>query len=417
MPTAAAMREYQYWVTKNCDRKHGWIVVARLGEMLHHRDTTIDGPDGPVKHEDLPLTQDGLEFVYLVDYADNRLITLVQDKSYFYLIDNTQKAVEIGDEKHVEYQSHIVYRKTLTALVSTMSGSLRKKLKLKPINKIKLKSREQDSLKGILPIDFIGQTHERKVELFRQYAAAHKECLDLSGFYVMDPKVIVDSAKMYQHDQVVLYQNNRFNSFEWLKYFPNIKILSIWYINTLLDEHIDALVEAAPGLNTVEVHYCYQLTGRILIPLSKLNLLEKLVINNEQCDLQKLAYETVITDKEWKDIDNHSLSLVIINSHNLTLDFIDFFLKSFHGVHNFIMNELVLKKLQDNSADGSKDREEPVSFHSVQDTSHGFKRYRDVKVFDLVRNKCGNTFSDAMLSVIKKRSPEKAEAIEQLKNE
>lgn len=412
-------REYQYWITRNCDRKHSWIVVARLDEMLNHKDTEIDGPEGPVAREDLSLSQDTLEFVYLVNYADNRLITLVQDKSYYYLIDNMQKIVEEGDEKHVDYRSRIIYRKSLSALVTTMSGSLRKKLGLKPINKIKLKNRELTNLKGVLPIDFIGQTHEQKVKLFKQYATAdsQKDCLDLSGFYVLDPKVIIDTATMYKQDQVVMYQNNRFNSFEWLKYFPNIKILSMWYINTLLDEHIDALVQAAPGLNTVEFHYCYQLTGRILIPLGRLNLLEKLVINNERCDLQKLAYETVITDKEWEQIDNNSLSLVIINSHNLTLDFIHFFLKSFHGVHNFIMNELVLKKLQDNSADGSKDREEPVSFHSIQDTKQGFKRYRDVKVFDLVRNKCGNTFSNAMLDVIKERSPEKAEAIEQLKNE
>jgi hypothetical protein len=408
-----SVREYQYWITKNCDRSNCWVVVARLGEMLNHKNTTIDGPNGPDMHENLPLTQDSLQYVYLVDFTDKRLVTLVQDNQYYYLIDNT----EIIVEEVKDYKSHIIYHKSLSGLVSKLSSTLRKKLKLKAISKAKLRSKEKTNLEGVVSIDFIGKTHEEQVGLFKKYATdrRNKLCLDLSGLFVLDPKVISDAMMVFPQEQIVLYQNNKFTSFDWLKYFPNIKILSIWYINTLVDSHIDELVIAAPKLNTLEFHYCYQLTARILMPLSKLNLLEKLVINNEKCNMQELAYETVIKDDEWPTISNEGLSLVLINSHNLTLDFIDFFLKSFTGVNNFIMNELVLAKLEKNSSNGSKDHEDPISFHSILDTNHGFKRYRNVKIFDLVRNKCGNTFSNAMLDVIKDRSPDKREAIELLK--
>jgi hypothetical protein len=413
-------REYKYWITKNCERQNCWIVVARLGEMLNHRDTVIEGPDGVIDHEDLPLTHDNMEYVYLVDFSDSRLIALVQDNEYYYLIDNTKISVQDEEGKDVEdYQSRIVYNKSLTGLVGKLSGGLRKKLKLKLSSKAKLRSRDVTQLEGVVSIDFIGKTHEEQVELFKTYAGdnKNKKQLDLSGLFVLDPKVIIDSQTVYPQEQIILYQNNKFNTFEWLKFFPNISILSVWYINTLTNDSMDELILSAPKINTLEFHYCYQLNGRILIPLSKLNLLDKLVINNEKCDLQPQTYETIIKDEEWAKMSNQSLSLVVINSHNLTLDFIDFFLKCFTNVTNFIMNELVLKKLEDNSSNGSKDHEDPISFHSVLNTNQGFKRYKNVKIYDLVRNKTGNTFSTSMLDVIKERCPDKAEAAELMKNE
>jgi hypothetical protein len=373
-----------------------------------------------------------MEYVYLVNFAEDRIITVVQDKEYYYLLDNTEITIEAeaeggaeddeGDGAKAEpvkdYKSVIMFDTSLAGLVSRMSGSMRKKLKLKPIDKIKLKATLKQQLAGVVPVDFIDQPHIVQVKLFRDFAKQTPKRLDLSGLFILEPKVLEDTATLgkleFEHEEIVLYQNNRFHKFEWLKHFPKIKTLSLWYINQVQNDDIQQLAESAPGLEILEIHYCYQLNGRIIIPISKLEKLDKVVINNEKFECQELAYETVITDDEWKDISNSSLSLALIDSHNLTHDFIDLFLKSFKKLEHFIINEITLGKLEKNSANGCKDREKQVSFHSVKDTKVGFKRYRDVKVFDQVRDKCSSGFSDAMLQKIKERSPEKADAAESL---
>lgn len=416
-------REYKHWITRNCDRRNSWIVVSKLGEMLVHKDTTVYGPDGSVVDE-LPLTHDKLEYVYLVDFAPDKLITLIQDKDYYYLLENTEytttksKDEGEGTEEVKDYRSIIMYDTSLVNLVKRMSGSMRKKVGLKPIEKIKLKQSERRQLEGVVPVDFICKPHAVQVKLFRDYANQDKKRLDLSGLFILEPQVVTDAAvwgkKDFTHEEVVLYQNNRFHKFGWLKHFPNVETLTLWYINQVQNEDIDLLVESAPKLKVLEFHYCFQLNGRVVIPVSKLAHIDKFILNYEQCELQEKAYETVITDKEWAQISNTSLDVVLIDSYNLTLDFIDLFLKSFTSLKHFIMNDIILGKLEKNSVSGCKDREEPVTFHSVKDTKVGFKRYRDVKVYDQVRSKCGNTFSDAMLKRIKERSPEKAAAVDML---
>jgi hypothetical protein len=411
-------REYKFWITKNCDRRNCWIVLAQLGYMINHVDTKLYHEKKEVPREELSLVHDGLEYVYLVDFASDRLITLVQDKDYYYLIDNTEVTRIEGGEQFKDYKSSITYSHTITGLINTMSGAMRKKLKIKLNTKATLKKSEETALKGVIPLDFIGVSHDEQVALFKRYASdpLHKSCLDLSGFYILDPSVIVDTCVEFNQEQVVLYQNNRFQTFAWLKCFPKIKVLSMWYISSLVNDAVDELVACAPQLTTLEFHSCFQLNGRILIPISKLASLEKLVINYDKCNLQECAYETIIKDEEWAQIKNRSLKIVLIDSHNLTLDFIDFFLKSFKEVNHFIMNEIILDKLKTNSASGHKDKEDSIMFHSSKDTTNGFKRYKDVKVYDLVRNKCGNTYSESMLKIIRDRNPDKSDIIEQLES-
>jgi len=419
MDEPSKQRQYKYWITRNCERQQCWLVVAKLGEMLLHKNTTVVGPDGPIDRSQLPLTHDRLEYVYLIHFQNRHLVTLVQDCDYYYLIDNKEIAATGGEgEPESTYESHIMYDPSLSRLVTRISSGLRKKIGLKTIDKIKLKASELSNLKGTVQIDFIGKTHQEQVSLFQNYVTKDREVLDLSGLFLLDPKVIEDAAAAgkgsFPHKQIILYQNNKFHKFGWLKCFPKVSLLSMWYINMLTDDNIPELAAAAPYLNTLEFHCCFQLTGRALIPLSGMPLLDKLILNYEKCRLHEAGPETVITDQEWSQINNSSLSLLLIDSLNLTLDFIDFTLKRFTGLTHFIMDEQILEKLKKNSSSGGKDREEPVTFHSVQNTQQGFKRYRDIRVYDLVRNKCGNAFSESMLKKIKERSPEKTEAADLL---
>lgn len=403
-----SLREYKYWISKNCSRNNCWIVMNNINEMINH-DNTIINPSS----KDLPLRNhyDELVYVYFAHCEENRIITLIQDKEFYYLIDNSQVETEKGE---LVPKSVITYNEKLESLVSTLSGSIRKKIGLKPRAKIKLKQNETHQLKGVVPIDFINETHEKQIELFKTYASQNSSILDLSGFLYLDPKVIVDCEDTFTHETITLYQNFKFKNFSWISNFCNLKTLSIWNLNNINDESVKDLNQLSPLLNILEFHECYQISGRIFEYLASHENLEKLIINNEKCELQKYTYETVISDEIWEQLKNSKLSTLVVNSHNLTLDFIDLLLKSYQGIKHFVMGEEILQKLKQNSKDGYYDREDPVSFHSYSNTNIGFQRKKPVRISNLIKNKYGNVFSDSMLKIIKERCPEKSPVVNEL---
>ncbi len=147
-----------------------------------------------------------------------------------------------------------------------------------------------------------------------------------------------------------------------------------------------------------------------MLSLSRLPLLEKIIIDNEYCKLQETTYETVITDEEWKTIKSETIDTLFINSGNLTLDFIDFCLKSFSKITNFVIHEQMIQKLEKNSRSGHT--EHKISFHSASNIDEGFYRYAAVKITDLVRNKISPAFSESMLRKIRELDPSKTDIID-----
>jgi hypothetical protein len=207
---------------------------------------------------------------------------------------------------------------------------------------------------------------------------------------------------------LILNQNlNMCHSFQWLYYFPNLNTLTVWY-TTITDSSFQQAHRYAPKLNIIEFHQCLNLTGRILLSLNNFHMLQKIIINNEVCSLQENTFETVITEEEWKALKNTTVDTLLIDSGNLTLDFINYILLSFEALTNFIMHPKVLEKLEKNSRSGHSDRK--ISFHSLNNIEQGFYRYAQVKITDLLKNKIGPVFSDSMLRKIKELDPSKADA-------
>lgn len=422
-------REYRYWTTQNGDRQYCWLVLEQLDELVSCNDEyTLTGPDGKtatfvaekeadeadaaVKDADeqdqgipnlwpklgIPLSQAKLRYVYLVDFSDTRIVTIVQDDQYFYLLDITTEDKTI---------TRVTYRETLSKLVAALAGKLRKQLNLKLRSKAKLKKTQISNLKGVVPVDFIGKSSTEQVQLFRKYAGQSKKNLDLSGLLFLEEEVILQAGdgSPFRHEEVTLYQNHRLTDFNWMSRFPDMNILSIWYNSHIKDAAIDNLARNGTKLEILEFHNCNRLTGRIMIPISTMPMLDKLIIDNQKCQLHEELQETVISNKEWEELENNSLTLLFINSLNLTLDFINFVVMSFKAITTFYMDEAVLAKLEKNSSSGGKDKEDPILFRSIQNQKQGFKRFRDVKIYDLVKHKGACTISDSMRRVIEQQTP------------
>jgi hypothetical protein len=409
-------REYRYWLTRNCDRRNCWIIVAKLGDMLAHKDTTVLNPAGEKDVMGLALTHETLEYVYFAYCEGYTVCTLVQDnKGIYYLISNEAYETGAKDEAGqpvMDYRSVIQWNTKIEPLLRTLSGPKRKKIGIKYADKVTLSAVEKKALQGVTYIDFICKSPSEQRELFLKYAANGRDRLDLSGFYLLDPALVIHPEDKFSHREIVVYQNNRFHQFDWVQSFPALKTLSIWYVNMLTDSGVSQIAALTPGLETLELHGCPQVTGRSLIDLSKMPMLEKLVINNEQCLLQEGTQETIIKDAEWREIENNRLKVLLLDSHNLTLDFIDYVCKSFVKLEHFIINEVILEKLNRGSANGYLD--EKIVFHSAKNVQTVIERRRDVKVYDLVRNKTGHTFSQSMLRIIAQNDEDKREAAVEL---
>lgn len=414
-------RKYLYWCIKNGKKDQLWFVAARLGEMLEHEKTVTDPNNN--KTNNCPLKHENMTYVYNCCISEDHFTIFVEDQQYYYIIDNQRVVTKQDDgEPQVSISSNVWYHTCPIKLISKIPNGLRKRLQLKlhsrdkPLN-FKFKTAQLEALKGVLPQDFSRASHQEQVELWIKYTEQLKnnnvEVLDLSGFFFFKPRVIIEANKKYNFTTVLLNQNVNINSLNWLFYFPQVNIVSLWYLNSLEDDHLKGINNYCPLVTTLEFHQCPNISGRSLLHLFKMKVLENLIIDNDKAifhDHNNLK-ETVITDKEWSSVDlNKSIKHLLINSTNLTRDFIKPLLSKVYYLEHFIMNDTILVQLQKNSSSGHSDR--VVKFHSEQNLQQGFKRNQDVRVYDLVKDKFGPMFSESMLNKIKALDPNKKDVVD-----
>lgn len=408
--TTEIARTLLYWIKiKNAggDTRN---VSKNIHHMTTHTDTKLHGDVNELEQVRADLQNFDLKYIYTCKASETRITTIVCDMSRYYLIDN------VLDEDDIK--SQIWFHQTPMGLVDLIPEDIRKSLDIKPADQIAahLSKKDKQALAGVLPLDFARATHDEQKDLWKRFMASTttRTELDLSGFISLDDSIIIEAGIRYDHISTIVtnMNNNLFvGGCNWLCYFPMLTTLTVWSTD-ITDDNLKNISEHAPNLTIIEFHQCTQLTGRCLIELAKLPQLTNIVLDNETCKLQETTFETVIKDDEWKQIKSDTITTLFINSGNLTLDFIDFSLKSFKQISNFIMHELVLKKLEKHSRSGHT--EHKISFHSSSNINEGFYRYADVKVTDLVRNKIAPAFSESMLRKIRELDPSKEEIINQL---
>lgn len=397
-------RELQYWITQNCPRGYCWIVADKIGEMTSHANTEIYYNNAKISVDDplFAINSENLEYVYFTYMNNKTLITLVQDSSKYYLIRNTQT-----DE----------LTKSKICITDTLSESLKLLTKdektLLNIKNPKLKSTELNNLNGVVNIDFINKTDEQQVELWNKFLVSRKDTLDLSGFLLLKPEVISAGTCNNSIKTIILFQNSYLTDFSWGLKMPNVTTISIWFSNHLTDADVEQISKNFPQLTEIEFHHCYQVTGKILKPLSQLESLSKIVIDSPITSCQENTYTTVLSVEEWQQIDNHTVKTILLNSDNLTNDFTYYLLRSFKSIDRLVVSDHVLSKLETETQTGYNN--DSVVFQSFQRKDRQFTRNREVKFKNLLFNKIRQQpYSESMLKIIKQRNPELAGTVEKM---
>lgn len=399
-------RELKFWITRQVERQHCWVVVARLGDMISHESTKIIGADK------LALTQANLEYVYLADFHEGNLLTLVQDNQYYYVIRN-KRDKDNAEQPQIESEITVcsTFRKALACLTSTEQ----KRLNIRRVSPSPFTEPQRKMLSGVISLDFVCKSTDEQKDLWRKFVKQQTETMDLSGFQLICPEILTSAKPNKSVTGLILYQNNKITNFEWLtSVLPNLKTLSIWYANMLQNEDLSSLPSS---LQELEFHHCYQLTGRCLITLlsPKMNGLNKLVLDNPVMHCQENTFTTVITPNEWATLKNPALELLMLNSDGLTPDFAYYIIKCCPSLKRFVVADLVVDKLYKQTVSGY-DKEEVV-FQSFMNLKKGFKRAREIRFTDLLKDKYdANQFSDSMLKIIKSKTPKLQEDADKLQS-
>lgn len=413
-------RKCLYWCMKHGRRENTWLILSSLDDMLRHEETKVYGHDGnKIGREELTLSQESLKYVYCSAMGQERVTALMCDQAYYYVMDNRRSIEQEDEDKEpVEHISSRVWRnKSSRALLAAIPSAVRKHLGLKLPAKQTFKSQKQlAELDGVLPLDFARATQEEQVQLWKGLLASRskEEALDLTGLYFLNPRVIIEAGVRPDFTTVILNQNMNFSEINWLFYFPKVHTVTIWNLD-ITDDKINNIAKFAPKLVTLEFHNCSNISGGVIPHVMKLPMLENLIVDNTSAIFhpEGSLHHTSLTDEQWEQVeDNYSIKQVLINSANLTRDYIKPFLGKLKGLQHFVMHDIVMRQLEKNSASGYGERK--IVFHSQDNLQSGFSRMAEVKVYDLVRDKCGPMFSNSMLQKIKELDPTKADVVDVL---
>jgi hypothetical protein len=378
-----------------------FIILNHINEIIAHKNVTMIGDLKMQAQLQLPTPLSiSLRYVFLSSIDDQTLKTMIYDDKlnmYFYIY-NTRNN-QVSEQESPAIKSTIWYHTNAEALLEMVPNEV--------------KETDKTPLTGPT-VDFaLATSRDAEIEVWKHFIADAGNELDLSGFYFLHPRVIIEAAvKAPQVDTIIVNQNMLLcDSFSWLFYFPNLNALSITY-SPITDQSLERINKYAPELVLVDINHCLNITGRCLLELTKCSGLEEIVINGDNCKMQENKFETVITDEEWKTLSSGSLTSLEIDSTNLSMDFINYCLKSFHCLTRFIVNPTILQKLEKTARSGHSDQR--VYFYSSEDLNNCFYRYKDIKIADLVSNKIGPCFSESMLRKIKEIDPDKIDTIDKL---
>ena len=242
------------------------------------------------------------------------------------------------------------------------------------------------------------------------------EVLDLSGNYSITSAILSKIPVQPQITQIILNKNHQLENFEWLQNFPNVQLLDFRYMNNLTFEDITYITSVFKNLKVINLHFCGRINLRVLLPILKLNEIEKICIDDENFWCQKGAYELFIKPEEWENIDCLSLKTIAINSMNLTLDVIDYIIKACPSLGTFIMDTEVFNTAIKNVVNGYSS--DTIILAPWQSTARGVQLHRKIKFKNMYKDNYNTkVFTDSFMKTIEQQEERRQQLIAELEAE
>ena len=433
----------EQWASLNllAPNQNNWILQMNYRDIIQHQDRqvlTLSGETGEI-NEPSALTH--IFFSYM---TKQQLVALILTKAGQFILINNQVEVEVpkpeeGGELEGETGERLIklnepipvvkgIQSTLTILDrpddlmnrKLLSGSMQKQLGLKEWNR----SRNCDKVvtSNSTYVDLIGLT-KTKTLLPKAYDLILQTAPDVNfqHIYYLSEKQLSHLPQISTVKMVKFNQNGQIRDFSWMSKFPNLRGVSFDQCQQLNDGLVSQVIKSCPVLEEMTFRYCCTLNIRVFLALLNSSSLRRLDIDYPNFHCQISPKDVLVSHKEWKSVCSLTLHTLMMNSEDLTLDVLDYILKSCTELRDLYLNDQVLKMVSKNIVFSENDirPDNVVNFHSYSDHRKGFRAGRPMTFKNMFKNLCSAPFSRSMLGKIRQsemNNPELLETVAELGN-
>jgi hypothetical protein len=433
-------------LSKYCPVKNNWILLLNYSQVINHQGKTVSrfGSSGQLEEGELSDPTD-LVHVFFNYMTDKHLLALVQTRAGQMLLINNEMEIEQPTEevkgngpeeegeviklnaktplpviKGISSKLTIIERPDQLMDRELMSANLQKTIGLKEWCRHASRLKEPSTVK-LDYSSFFGHTRLKTLlPLVYEWIKQSGETLDFTGQYYLTEQQLSKLPEMGFVKNVCFDQNCQIKDFDWLRRFPQLTHLMLDQCQQIDEPVFAGICRACPKLESVTIKFCCRINIRILLELLKLDRLTKVVVDFPNFYCQVSASEVLVTKEEWKSANSYSLQTLFLNSENLTLDVLDYLLKSCPGLKDIYLHENILKMASKNIMFDEQEvaPEKVVNFHSSDEFRKGFRASRPLTFKNMFKNYFTAPYSKSMLERMRQNeqhNQEIQEALSELK--
>jgi len=378
------------WMFFNCPKKHSWVVYQSIDDILN----------GTIYHDDkknvIPaptnqLTSNDINYIYSVDFTENRLVALLETSlNEFWLIHNVKTKETVN--------SNVFIFKSINNAIRCIPKRKKNLLHLKSHHLMKL-TKEQLERK-VFPYQYAGLNENEICDLLKtDISQGH---LDLSWNFTVTSDIL-KSCNFTTDDMIEQITFNtcyKIRHFQWLNqdWVTNINRINFVNMSQITNENVEFTVKKLVNLKELFIHFCPQITIRIMNGFKNNNCLEVLCLDDPQMACQPNNYSGLLSEEEWESIRLYGLKKMLINSQNVSLDIIDYIRHSCPNLLSLIIAHEKYDNFKKNVLDGTDNGENKISIASVNGVK--LDLYRNFSVRNLLKSKYEQPFSNMMTKVM-----------------
>ncbi len=230
--------------------------------------------------------------------------------------------------------------------------------------------------KNELPLDIsyvLDLSHYYEFDEFRQndITNINELCKNGGGNGKLKTIIISDKKEFGVIDTIIINNNIRIKSYDFLRFFPKLKHLVISNMFNFTNDDMKNISKHCRFIETVNIYLCPNLNIRIFISLYEMKYLKKIWIDDPRFYCQYDINKLFISDEEWRNMISETITDIVINSENMNSDIIDYIFKSSPYLNSISLAKSVyetcMKQIVSGSSRQIHDRPEYVLFYIWED--------------------------------------------------
>lgn len=397
---------YNRWMFEHCPKKHAWIIYQNIENILQDTEVVLAKKNLTKVVEPSEVSRESIVYVHSVFAQPDLIRALIELESGYYIISNKtlKKREEVQESKNDKLVFEIDQDKKEVEEIKINSKFIYFGKKIKDVLKF-TNTKMQKSL-GLEKIKKTTYTDEYlrpyKIKNVHDYFDLKSKDghLDLSYNFEISSEDLNSWEPKNKIVQLTLNTCFQLDNFSWIKkdWAKNLTHLNLINIPQLTNLNVEFIGVECNNLEQLQIFYCSQINIRLILGLAKHPNLKTLSLYDPNLVTQPNKYSGLIQDKEWEFLRNYKLEKLLINSDNLSLDVIDYLIKTFSKLSTLIINPTKCKELHKNIMPGFS---QDMITIAASNKEGSFKMPRDSMIKNLFKDTFQDPYSESMKNIMK----------------